>query len=172
MARKKERTMEDIAKEFAELNKGQEPYELEHIDVAPWGKVLWGFCSKITMGIFLVWSMGYCIREMERTPKKPLEPIYKGYDTSRHPAEVVWWDDETMTAHYYEEVGVPNPRDWVQHHTRRPYGSHHQSSGVELNLGRGVYLSTGLDETEIIDQIAEQSDIYSLTDYFDEWVGD
>lgn len=34
------------------------------------------------------------------------------------------------------------------------------------------YLYTGLDESEILDQIAADCDIYSLTDYFDEYVGD
>ena len=74
---------------------------------------------------------------------------------------------------YYPMPTAPLERLWgSQTATDNSRAYRSADYGVTLQLEDGTYLHTGLDESEILDQIAADGDIYSLTDYFDEYVGD
>lgn len=119
-------------------------------------KVVFSFVGGMVAIVFCIWSWGkYLMKQDER----------------QHERE--WMEAEKNRTPYNPMPTAPLERRWGSQPATYN-GSAYRSAdyGVTLQLEDGTYLYTGLDESEILDQIAADGDIYSLTDYFDEYVGD
>lgn len=186
------RKQADLARIIQELNDIGNASSSEPIDLQPPkdngdGEALLfiaGFFALGFIGFFFIWGFAYLSMKLEERHREPVEikSHYKNVDPNRSMLDIAYWDNENMVVYYPEDLDNPSnapsaaaPADTitVSYQDYQLYRAmKNRYSGVELDLGHGISIQTGLDESEIMDQIAADGDIYSLTDYFDEYVGD
>lgn len=142
-------------------------------------KIAKGCLTVIILGVLFTYALGLYVHKQDERKRAAME-IPADKDANHQGTDIAYpWGNQTGSP---EAPGRPTnaspattPADTmtVSYQDYLLYQAmKNRYSGVELDLGHGISIQTGLDESEIMDQIAADGDIYSLTDYFDEYVGD
>lgn len=184
--RSKDRDIEDIIRELQEAGTPEDGSSIKYPEMDPNlitmdnDKYDFTLLNRALYVIAILWVWGYISMKNDEHVPQECGYHYSNFDPNRSTFDILYWDNENKRVVYPEELGLPP--NFSPNPTPRATGSHEiyyygnayrrNTSGVELDLGHGISVQTGLDESEIIDQIAADGDIYSLTDYFDEYVGD
>lgn len=132
-------------------------------------KIAKGCLTLIVFGLLFTYALGRYARKQDERKRAAMEikaDVHPFTDQAGSP-EAPARSSNTPPAAAPAETLTVSYQDYLLYQSL-----HNRYSGVELDLGNGITIQTGLDESEIMDQIAADGDIYSLTDYFDEYVGD
>lgn len=138
-----------------------------------------GCLTVIILGVLFTYALGLYVHKQDERKRAAME-IPADKDANHQGTDIAYpWGNQTGSPEAPSRptnapsAAAPADTITVSYQDYLLYRAmKNRYSGVELELGNGISIQTGLDESEIMDQIAADGDIYSLTDYFDEYVGD